>query len=231
MKSNNEQGAAKAAVIGAIALIVGVGGGYMVANSQDDQQLNRQDNVSNAVTADTKAADLRVTLNSLEAQHVDLAAAATRAGFDGDPSFEASAMALDQNSRQLAEAIESVYGEEAGARFYEIWNSHIGFFVDYTVAAKAGDTAGMEKAVQNLNGYVEAISDLLGGATGLPKDAVASLVSEHVALLKKAVDEHGAGNYEASYTAQQEARDQITNEIADTLSGAIIKQNGEKFTN
>lgn len=228
--NSNEQGMAKVLVIGAIALATGLGGGYLLADNKE-QPSNQREVATSAVTADTKAADLRVMLNSLEAQHVDLASAATRAGFDGDPSFKASAAALDQNSRDLSAAVASVYGEEAGNKFYEIWNSHIGFFVDYTVAAKQGDTAGMEKAVENLNGYVAAVSDFLGEATGLPKDAVASLVSEHVTLLKKAVDEHGAGNYEASYTAQQEAREQITTKIADTLSGAIIKQNSEKLAN
>ena len=101
--------------------------------------------------------------------------------------------------------------------------------MNYTVAAKAGDQAGMDKAVSDLNGYVAAISDLLGGATGLPKEAVASLVTEHVMLLKSAVDKHGAGDYEGSYQAQHEAREQITTKIADTLAGAIVKQNPDKF--
>lgn len=206
--------------------LVGGGLGYAAANNNDGQQKTA---ASQTVETDTKAADLRTALNNLEAEHVDLAATATRAGFDGDPQFQASAMALDKNSRELQAAVASVYGEEAGKRFYEIWNSHIGFFVDYTTAAKAGDQAGMDKAVQNLNGYVEAVSAFLGDATGLPREAVASLVSEHVTLLKKAVDEHGAGNFEASFAAQHEAREQITNEIADALAGAIVKQNPDKF--
>lgn len=207
----------------AVGLIVGGGTGYALANKSESGSAKE-------VTAQTKAADLRVALNNLEAQHVDLAAAATRAGFDGDASFPAAAGALNKNTEDLSAAVASVYGEEAGNRFKEIWNSHIGFFVDYTVAAKQGDQAGMDKAVQNLNGYVEAISDLLGGATGLPKEAVASLVSEHVGLLKQAVDQHGAGNYAASYEAQQQAREQITNKIADGLTGAIVKQSPEKFS-
>lgn len=232
MKKLNQSGAIPALAAIIIALVLGVGGGYMVGAANKDGQKKNGRAASQSVPAvDTKAADLRVALNSLEAQHVDLAAAATRAGFDGSPMFAASAGALDKNSRALSEAVASVYGKEAGDKFYEIWNSHIGFFVDYTTAAKQGDKAGMDKAVSNLNGYVAAISDLLSGATGLPKEAVASLVSEHVGLLKKAVDQHGAGNYAASYAAQQEARDQITNEIADTLAGAIVKQNPDKFSN
>ncbi len=210
-------------------LLLGGALGYTMGNKKDEA---KQTPVANSQPkTDTKAAGLRVALNSLEAQHVDLASAATRAGFDGSPMFAASAAALDVNSRALAEAVASVYGKEGGDRFYEIWNSHIGFFVNYTVAAKTGDQTGMDKAVQDLNGYVSAVSDFLGGATGLPKEAVAALVTEHVGLLKSAVDKHGAGDYTGSYEAQQAARDQITSKIADTVAGAIVKQNEANFTN
>lgn len=209
-----------------IGLLVGGGLGYAQGNMKNDGKKN----TATSSQTDTKAAGLRALLNNLEAEHVDLAAAATRAGFDGDASFTATAGALGKNTDSLSAAIASVYGDEAGAQFKEIWASHIGFFVDYTVAAKAGDTAGMDKAVQNLNGYVEAISTFLSGANpNLPKDAVAQLVGEHVGLLKEAVDKHGAGDYAGSYDAQSRARTQITTKIADTIAGAIVKQSPDKF--
>ncbi len=211
-----------------LGLAVGGGVGYAAANMNNDGSSTA--NTSSATGETKKASDLRALLNNLEAEHVDLASAATRAGFDGDPSFEAAAGSLSKNTDELTAAITSVYGEEAGAEFKEIWASHIGFFVDYTVAAKGGDTAGMDKAVQNLNGYVEAISTFLSDANpNLPKDAVSQLITEHVTLLKEAVDKHGAGDFAGSYDAQDRARTQITTQIADTLSGAIVKQNPEKF--
>jgi hypothetical protein len=223
----NQKGMTSAAIVtGIVALVLGAGVGYMVGNNGDATSKTQ----SNSVATDTKAADLRALLNNLESEHVDLASAATRAGFDGDPSFTAVAASLGKNTDDLSAAVASVYGDEAGAKFKEIWASHIGFFVDYTVAAKAGDQAGMDKAVQNLNGYVEAISAFLSGANpNLPKDAVAQLVSEHVTLLKTAVDKHGAGDFAGSYDAQRQAREQITTKIANTLAGAIVKQKPENF--
>lgn len=212
-----------------LGLAVGGGVGYAAASSMNnDSEMNASTTSDSSTTQ--KASDLRATLNNLEAEHVDLASAATRAGFDGDTSFTAAAEALGKNTDELTAAIASVYGDEAGAQFKEIWASHIGFFVDYTVAAKAGDTAAMDEAVQNLNGYVEAISTFLSEANpNLPKEAVAQLVTEHVTLLKEAVDKHGAGDFAGSYDAQDRARTQITSQIADTLSGAIVKQYPEKF--
>ncbi len=177
----------------------------------------------------TKAADLRVLLNALEHEHVDLASAAVRAGFDGHKSFEAVAGQLDKNSVDVSKAVGSIYGTEAEAKFLAIWRSHIGFFVDYTVAAKAGDKAGMDKAVANLGGYVDAISDFFSGANpNLPREAVHQLVSAHVGHLKAAVDTYGAGDFAGSYDNQHKAFVQIGS-IADALSGAIVKQNPSKF--
>lgn len=211
-------------------LLLGGGVGYASKSATDTNDTTHMETASIAPDPTTKAAGLRALLNNLEAEHVDLASTATRAGFDGDPSFNAAAAALGKNTDNLSSAIASVYGDQAGMEFKEIWQSHIGFFVDYTVAAKSGDTAGMDKAVQNLNGYVEAISTFLSEANpNLPKQAVAQLVTEHVGLLKEAVDTYGAGNYAASYDAQSRARTQITTKIADTLAGAIVKQNPDKF--
>lgn len=218
--------------IGTVAILIGlvVGGGVGYAVSDMNMKNETKSSVASGTTQTKKASDLRAALNNLESEHVDLASAATRAGFDGDPTFDAAAAALGKNTDDLSAAIASVYGDDAGEKFKEIWASHIGFFVDYTVAAKGGDKAGMDKAVQNLNGYVEAISTFLSDANpNLPKEAVAQLVTEHVGLLKEAVDKHGAKDYAGSYEAQSRARVQITTKIADTLSGAIVKQNPEKF--
>ncbi len=179
---------------------------------------------------DTKAANLRVVLNALERQHVDLASAAVRAGFDGHASFEEVAGELDKNSVAIADAIASIYGASAKEPFLNIWRSHIGMFVDYTVAAKTGDKAKMDKAVKDLTeGYVPAIADFLSKANpNLPREAVAELVTAHVLHLKGAVDEYGAGDYTKSYAKQTDAYNQIGT-IADALAGAIVKQFPDKF--
>jgi len=178
---------------------------------------------------DTKAADLRLMINALDRQHVGLVGNATRNGFDGDADFKASADSLDINSVAIAKAIGTIYGADAEKRFLEIWRSHVTFFVDYTVASKKDDKPGMEKALANLAGYVDAISDFLSNANpNLPREAVKQLFTEHVALLKSMVDNHAAANYSASYAKQMEA-DKQAGMISDGLAGAIVKQYPEKF--
>lgn len=216
------------AMVSILTAVIGIGVGFGVAKASNMSNSSSKSAVTAPSTA-TKSADLRVVLNALEREHVDLASQATRNGFDGSADFKASADALDANSVSLSKAVGSVYGADAEAKFLEIWRSHITFFVNYTVAAKSGDKAGMDKAVQDLNGYVDAISDFFSGANpNLPRDAVHQLVSDHVTLLKGAVDSYGAKDFATSYSKEHAANDQI-GQIADAISGAIVKQYPSKF--
>lgn len=217
-------------IVGIIAAVIGLVAGLAGGNlTKSNTPTNTTQQTTVSPSTNTKAADLRVLLNGLEKQHVDLASTAVRNGFNGAPDFKASAAALDKNSVALSDAVGSIYGQQARDRFLEIWRSHIGFFVDYTTAAKKGNKAGMDQAVANLGGYVEAISDFFSKANpNLPREAVKQLVSEHVTLLKGAVDQYGAGNYAGSFEQQAAAYDQIGN-IANAVSGAIVKQYPEKF--
>jgi hypothetical protein len=229
-KNNFEKGFAAKTVIMAVfvgIIVAGIGLTMVKTDKRVDQATTAES--QGMPRSDTSAADLRVTLNALEREHVNLAAAATRRGFEGDPDFKAAAGELDNNSKALAAAVGSVYGPEAEAKFYEIWASHIGFFVDYTVAAKSGDQAGMDKAVADLGGYQNAIADFFSEANpNLPRQAVFDLVGEHITLLKGAVDAHGGKDYPTSYAKEHEANVQIGT-IADALSGAIVKQFPDKF--
>ena len=91
-------------------------------------------------------------LNTLFAEHVALAAAATGAALDGrDAEFKAAAGALDANSIAIAQAIGSVYGTDAEAAFLPLWRRHIGFVVDYTTGVAASDRAKQDKAVSDLS--------------------------------------------------------------------------------
>ncbi len=229
-QDSNSKGTAPVMMVSIITAIVGLALGFGIAKAMvNNDDVNTKTATSSQPDTATKAADLRVVLNALEREHVDLASAATRNGFDGSADFKASADALDANSVSLAKAVGSVYGAKAETKFLEIWRSHIGFFVDYTVAAKGGDKAGMDKAVTNLGGYADAISDFLSGANpNLPREAVHQLITDHIGLLKTTVDTYGAKDFAGSYAKQHEASEQV-GKIADAISGAIVKQSPDKF--
>lgn len=181
-------------------------------------------------TSDTAAASLHTALNNLLSEHVLLAASATNAALAGrTDEFEAAAAALDTNSEDLAAAVGSVYGDEAGATFLDLWRAHIVFFVNYTTGVASNDTAAQEQAVNDLTAYSQDFGDFLSSANpNLPADVVAELVVEHVLSLKAVVDAQATGDHLAAYTAIREARSHM-DMIAAPLSGAIALQFPEQF--
>ena len=177
------------------------------------------------------AADLRVTLGRLLGEHALLAQFATQKGLAGAKDFKPIAGALDANSVELADAIGSVYGDEARKEFLDgdnMWRAHIGFFVDYTVALAKKDEKGQKRAVSNLQSYVGEFSSFLSEATGLPQDALADSITEHVEGLKGQIDAYAAGDYTEAYRLTREAYAHMWM-TGDTLSDAIVGQKPDQF--
>jgi hypothetical protein len=186
--------------------------------------------IATAQAAPSKAADLRLALNELLSEHVTLAAAATQAALRGRKSeFEAATGALDMNSQDIAGAIGSVYGKDAGDAFLPLWRKHIGFFVDYTTGKATGSKKKQDKAVQDLLQYASDFGAFLNSATpALPKDAVADLVKMHIVSLKDVVDAQAARDYKLAFEKIRAASDHMQM-IADPLADAIAAQFPDKF--
>jgi hypothetical protein len=181
--------------------------------------------------AKTSAAQLNVTLSTLLGEHALLATAATHRGFSGGKDFPALAKELDRNSVELSKAIGSVFGPQAGNRFLNgklLWRDHIRFFVAYTTAKAKKDTMGQEKAVGELKGYIEAFSSFLSTATGLPKAALRTSITEHVMQLKGSLDAYAAGNYAKAYSLQMAAHDHMVM-TGTTLASAIVEKFPSKY--
>ncbi|MBW3665272.1 MAG: hypothetical protein KY469_19430, partial [Actinobacteria bacterium] len=149
---------------------------------------------------DTPASELRATLTAGLQEHVYLAGIAVYTGVQAggdleDPTFQAAAGALDQNSQDLAAAIGSVYGQEAGDAFLPLWRKHIDFFVDYTLAKATGDDAAAQQARDGLDQYRTDFGAFLAGANpNLPADAVAMELVPHVDTVFDTIDAVVAGD-------------------------------------
>lgn len=222
---------AVAAITLVVGLAVGGGIGFATANNSDmdTPSNNEMSSMSPADIVVSPAADTRVALNNALREHVSLAGETLRAAFDGSENTDELLDTLDENSVEVAAIVGSVYGDEAEGQFLELWRSHIGFFADYTAAAKAGDQAAMDQALADLAGYGEEASTFFANANpNLPKEAVKPLLVEHRDLVIDAVNAYGSGDVAGSFAAEQEARDQV-GEIANALAGGIVAQYPEKF--
>ena len=185
---------------------------------------------SHGPTSATRAAELRTGLNALFREHIFLAAAATGAALDGrDAEFKAAAAALDGNSVDIAQAIGSVYGKDAGEAFLPLWRKHIGFVVDYTVGVATKDAAKSDKAVGELIQYTQDFGAFLSAASPkLPKAVVADLVKHHVVTLKAVIDAQAEKDSARAYSAVRTAAAHMQM-IADPLAETIVKQFPAKF--
>ena len=177
-------------------------------------------------------AKLQATLTNLLDSHVYLASVTLeQAALNGldSPQVKASSATLDQNSQDLAAAIESVYGAEAGEQFLDLWRKHIGFFVDYTVGGISNDKQMQKKAKKDLDGYRADFGALIESATegGLPKEAVSEALVPHVQSLIKAIDLLLAGDTKVFGQIKEAASHNPG--IATALAGAIVQQFPEKF--
>jgi hypothetical protein len=171
------------------------------------------------------AADLRVKLDDLLAEHAALAIVAMERGYDGSPDFPAAAAELDKNTVALGDLIGSAFGADAEATFLSQWRAHIGYFVNYTTALAKGDTAGQHTAKRGLDGYVKQHGAFLAGATGLPASAVEEQLRTHVDELLKTIDAYAAGNDAAAATDARMAYAHMY-EAGDALAGGIIATKG-----
>ncbi len=176
------------------------------------------------ITSD--AANLRTDLNYLLGEHLILAAKATGAALDGrTDQFEAYGGLLNTNGTDLGGAIGSVYGPEAEDEWNRIWSAPNGFFVDYTTGVATDDMAVQDQAVSDLTEiYVVEFSAFLAGATGLPEDAIAGLVTDHVLDTKAIVDAQAAGDWEGAYEAIRAGYAHMQM-IGDALAPAIAEGN------
>jgi hypothetical protein len=187
-----------------------------------------------ATAIDTPSAQLTQGLTDLLDSHVFLAGIAVeQAVLTEDPNsaqFKAAAGALDQNSQDLAAAIESVYGADAADQFLDLWRKHIGFFVDYTVGGITGDNQAQKQAKQALDRYRQDFGAFIDSATDgeLPKDAVAGALQEHVNSLIVTIDSviEGKGN---PFMNLYDAAHQHMPGTASALAGGIIAANPDKF--
>jgi len=172
---------------------------------------------------DSDAATLRAGLTALLQEHVYLTgigvATAYTAGADSD-EFMAAKAALDGNTDDLADAVGSLAGEEQGTAFHDLWDEHIGYFVDYAVAVKSGDQAAADAAQASLAGYTTQAGAFFEqiSAGNLPAAAVAEALTMHVTTLTAAIDALAAGEPTASDTLKA-AADHVGMDAATIATG------------
>ena len=152
--------------------------------------------------AESEAGEVRGQLTALLQEHVYLAGIGVATAYHAGPDsaeFELATETLDANSVALADAVGELAGDDARESFLRNWREHIGYFVDYAVAAEAGDDEGMNQAVEDLREYTDGVGMFFDRITDgeLPAATVTESFNGHVDTFSAAVDSMAAGEADA----------------------------------
>ncbi len=202
------------------------------------------------LVTDSKAADLRTSVNLLFGQHLDEAIKAVDAALGGRTAeFTAYGDILNTNGTDIGALIGQVYGADAQTRFNGIWSAHNADFVEYTQGLAAKDMAKQTDAVNKLTTvYIPQFSALIAGAAGLPtatvtdltfpgdpknkgvdfRVALDNLLQEHLFLATSATGDALAGNT-AEFTPLGAALNANGTDLGSAIGGLFGADAGTQF--
>ncbi|WP_313289284.1 copper amine oxidase [Exiguobacterium sp.] len=181
--------------------------------------------------ADSKAADLRSTLNSLAAEHVALANLSMTAGVDKAKDYDAANWAEDMHTADFKAAIKSIYGQAGADQFEQVWTkNHIEAQANLVTAAVNDDKKLMGDAQDMLKMFSNDFGAFLGAATeeNLPTKAAQEAVSGHETYVQDTFMQYVEGDYKGSVDTFRESYAYMYG-VGANLGDAIVKQSPEKF--
>jgi hypothetical protein len=147
------------------------------------------------------------------------------------PDTDAVAQRLIQNQADIGNAIRPIYGDEAADQLTQLLTDHITGAVDILTAAKAGDTAGMDTAVEAWRVNADDIATFLNSANpdNWPLEDLKMQMQMHLDLTLEEAQAHLTGDYATSIAKYDEVHTHILG-MADILSSGIIAQFPDMFT-
>jgi hypothetical protein len=137
---------------------------------------------------------------------------------------------LLQNQVDLGDAIKPFYGDAAGEQLTALLTDHILIAAEILQAAKAGDTATLNEALERWYANADDIAEFLHAANpkNWPLEEMKMMMRDHLDLTLREAVAYLEGDHTASIAAYEQVHLQAL-EMADMLSEGIIKQFPEKF--
>jgi hypothetical protein len=160
----------------------------------------------------TPTEQLSSALARLLGEHVEIAIDTMRAGVDGAPEFEAAAGALNANTEDVADAMDSLFGPERAEAFNQLWADHINLFVEYTVAVAENDETTKDDVAARFDQVVNRFGTSLEGTTDgeVDADVVRQAMTGHEHQLFEQIEVYADQRYgeahDLSYVAYEHIR-------------------------
>jgi hypothetical protein len=146
------------------------------------------------------------------------------------PDREAAVGRLLANQQDLGDAIKPFYGDAAGDRLAELLREHILIAADVLTAAKAGDSAALDAALQRWYANGNEIAAFLNAANpdNWPLEEMRQMLRKHLDLTTAEAVARISGDWEGDVRAYDRAHEQVL-EMADMLSAGIVAQFPARF--
>jgi hypothetical protein len=146
------------------------------------------------------------------------------------PDTQATVDRLLQNQTDIGDAIKPFYGEDAGNQLTALLRDHILIAAEILQAAKNGDTAAQNDAIDRWYANADAIAEFLHAANPeqWPLEEMRMMMHEHLDLTLQEAVAYLQGDHTASVGAYDQIHVQIL-EMADMLSDGIIRQFPKAF--
>ncbi|WP_433717738.1 hypothetical protein ACQP2Y_26520 [Actinoplanes sp. CA-051413] len=144
---------------------------------------------------------LRSQLGKLLAEHAALVEDVSRAAVTGTPDFDAAAEMINGNTRDVAAAVDTLFGAPVARRFQAQWASHVEQLVAYADATGAGQNDRKQRAREALHNFERGLAAILAPATGgrmTPAALTAALV-QHDEMLLRHADLYAAKDYQGAH--------------------------------
>jgi hypothetical protein len=184
---------------------------------------------SHELPAASAEASLYATMRTLWDQHMAWTWSTVVAFAEDSPALDPTIARLLANQADIGDAIAPFYGEDAAAELTELLQTHITLAVPVLTAAKAGDTAALDAALDDWYANARDIADFLAAANHeWSKRDLRTMMETHITQTTAYAAEVLAGDYESAIATFDEAQAHMA-EMADMLSAGLIAQFPERF--
>jgi hypothetical protein len=173
---------------------------------------------------------LRSELSKLLGEHVVLVVDATRSSVMNASDFKAAGDALNGNTRNLAGAIDTLFGKAAATSFQSLSADHVDNIMAYTAAVVSHDNKRRDAALTKLKGFEGQFSSFLDTATQrrLNSASLANALVMHDDMLLKQADAFAAKQYQqahdiadSTYSSMFDLAGQLANGFGATVAARL----------
>jgi hypothetical protein len=175
--------------------------------------------------------ELRLTMQHMWETHVrDLNDLIYAVANDQPAQVQAILNKSLEHADMTAAALEPFYGQQTAAAVDQLLRAHEMGLYDYIVAAKSGDQAAIQAAMDNNTQMVTQIAQSLSSLNpNWPCETVRTLFQEHVADAVNLTQLVMAGDYVAALNALDVAVEHAQ-VIADAMTNGLVAQFPQQFT-